>query len=281
LLATEPQSIFGSFSMADPIHAGYDISEIITASQARKLCPKLRRFIVQSSLRFALLVGTLACLGGSATITRADQNSEKRSDSSPVDAATAKKKVLAWIDDYRKVQVLFHDEDVARLRKDLAEDTPAEALQWWTKTASVRAALDSPEWQKTREWLREFLRVQAIYSDEQIEEFRAELKQAAENNKPGDFQDMLADIERRRSRLIGGSADSKALREHQLSVIEAFRKEQAAERVAAAKAAASATPVNPVQAAPLAPRKPRVPTAPLVNSLDVARWSVMRNFWRW
>ena len=35
------------------------------------------------------------------------------------DQKDAKTKALAWLDDYRKRQVLFHDEDIAALRKEL------------------------------------------------------------------------------------------------------------------------------------------------------------------
>ncbi len=107
-------------------------------------------------LPVTLLIGGI--LSAAAT-SRADEKA---------DVSNAKQKALAWIDDYRKKQVLFHDKDVERVRQELADSSPEEALQWWTKSAKIRKALNSKQWAETRQWLREFLRVQAIYSDQQV-----------------------------------------------------------------------------------------------------------------
>jgi hypothetical protein len=207
----------------------------------------------------------------------------KETSSSPSAAAeitpeNAREKVLAWIDDYRKDQVLFHDSDIARLRADLAKDTPQEAMRWWQETAEMRAALKSPQWQETSKWLREFLRVQAIFSDEEIDGFRTEAQQAAKSGNPQQLKDVLASVESYRAGLVQSSADDRALRQHKLKVLEAFRKNESAQRSEAAKAAAFGTTSPP--APTVRSRPPRYPSAPLINSLDVARWSVMRNFWR-
>ena len=235
---------------------------------------------MSKSSRITLFVGTLVCLLGCAAVTRADEAVEKGAGTDQVDAAAIKQQALAWIDDYRTKQVLFNDEDIAHLRKELAEESPEKVMAWWTRTAPARAALETPQWRETREWLREFLRVQAIYSDEQIDEFRAEAKQAVSEESPRDFKEMLADIERKRANLIQGSADNRALRESQMSVIRSFRQEQAAGRIADARAAARTTPPSPTPP-PTKPREQRFARPPLVDSLDVARWNVMRNFWGW
>ena len=192
--------------------------------------------------------------------------------------------VLKWLDAYRKKQVLFHDEDIARLRKDLADDTADEARRWWARTAEIRAALDSTEWELTREWLREFLRVQAIYSDQEIDEFRNEATTTVQEGTPKEFKEILADIERRRTRLRQGSANARELRESQLEVVQAFRKEEASARLAADRsraAAAASFNTNTAGQQNVRPRAPRYSRPPIVTSLDAARWSVMRGFWRY
>ena len=143
---------------------------------------------MRQRFHLAALPARLVCLlmiGGGA-LAIADDNENKAADD--VTAENAKAKVLEWIEDYRKEQVLFHDDDIARLQKELAEDTPEEAIKWWQRTASMREALESPQWQETREWLREFLKVQAIFSDEEVDELRTEAKEAARQGSPRDFR---------------------------------------------------------------------------------------------
>ena len=164
----------------------------------------------------------------------------------------------------------------------MADDTPEEAARWWEKTAKIREALDSDQWKDTREWLREFLRVQAIYSDEQVDEFREEAKLAAEKESPTEFKEILAEIQRRRANLRQASASDEAMRKQKLSVVQAFRKEEAASRLAADKARMAAGAARPTTTQPaVQPRAPRYSRPPLVDSLDAARWGVMRGFWRY
>lgn len=221
--------------------------------------------------RIMILTGVVVSVAALSAATNADESGKQ-------DGGTiTKESVLAWIDDYRKKQVLFHDDDIARLRKEIADDTPEEAAKWWAKSADIREVLDSEQWKETREWLREFLKVQAIYSDEQIAIFQNEAEETAKES-PKDFKKILADIEDKRARLKQGSANAKALREDQLAVVQAFRKEQADSRLAANRdRAAEFDTVNPT---PTTPRAPRYSQPPLVDSLDVARWGIMRGFWR-
>lgn len=224
-------------------------------------------------LRVMLLIASFMTAAALASLSCADDPT--KDESSGVD----KKQVLAWFDNYAEKQVLFHDDDIARLRKELADDTPEEAAKWWSKTAKIRAALDSKEWSDTREWLREFLKVQAIYSDEQIAEFQKEATEAVKKESPKEFTEILADVERRRSNLRQASANDAELRKQKLSVVEAFHQEEAASRLAADRARAAAAPAASSQQ-PVQPRSPRYSRPPLINSLDAARWSVMRGFWR-
>ena len=224
------------------------------------------------TLRTLLLVATLVT---AHALSFADDPPASKSE---VDAETAKGLAIHWLDKFRQEQVLFHEEDIDRLRKQLAAGSAEEALGWWTKSAQVRAALDSPEWKDTRKWLKEFLKVQAIFSDEEIDRFRTEAKENVKKESPEDFMNILTEVEKYRRKLARGSRNARAMREHQLQVVEAFKQKQAAERAAAR--AAAPVPPSPVQP-PVQRRPPRQPTAPLINSLDVARWRVMGGFWRY
>lgn len=193
------------------------------------------------------------------------------------DAADAKVTALKWIDSYREAQVLFHKEDMDRLHKKLATATPEQAAGWLKETKDIRNALDSQEWQETRVWLKEFLKVQAIYTKEQIEHFREEAKEAAKKS-PEKFKELLMDVENKRAKLISGAATSARLRQQKLAVAEAYRKEEAAARDAARIAAAKQAEVRSApQSVQKRPERQRPPQ--LIDSLDVARWSVMRGFW--
>jgi hypothetical protein len=205
---------------------------------------------------------------------------DSAADSAAAQTGQEKTEALAWLDGYRKVQVLFNNKDLERLREEIAASTPDEAKQWLEETKEIRAALDSPEWKTTREWLREFLRVQAIYTDEQIAQFRKEAKEAAEKS-PEKFQTLLADVEEKRASLARGAANDRQLRQQMLDISRAYRQDQFAQREAVRRQAAQfGSGAASSHSAPV-PRKTRVgPPPPLVDSLDVARWSVMQNFWR-
>ena len=221
--------------------------------------------------RFVLLAGLVVAFSGLSLNAMADDPKPKD------DAAITKDDVLAWIDEYRKEQVLFHDEDIARLRKELADDTPEEAAKWWAKSADVRAALKSPEWQETRTWLKEFLKVQAIYSDKDLAAFREEAKEAAKES-PRKFIEMLQDVEAKRRRFASNAAQSNRLRQAKLGLNEAYRQEAHNSRQVQRQTAAGTSLPQRVTAPER--RQYQRPRA-LVDSLDVARWEVMRNFWRW
>ncbi len=220
------------------------------------------------TLRWMLVLGHLVLLPISAVSLAA----------APADTNdTAKQQALAWLDTYRGRQALFHDKDIAQLRAKLNAGTDAEAQQWLTKTKDSRQALDSEPWRQTQKWLRQFLRVQAIYSDEQIEELRKETLDAAKNS-PTKFKEMLHEMENFRQAWTRGVTDGKQLRQREVHVKQAYNKELVAQRAAARKKAASQS--NPVRPANTV-KKPQYDRPPaLIDSLDEARWSVMRSFWR-
>lgn len=194
----------------------------------------------------------------------------------------AREEALKWLDGFRGETVLFHDKDIQQVRDRLSKATPEQAKEWLTKTAEMRQALDSPEWQETRRWFKEFLKVQAMYTEEQIEQLRQETRKSAEEGTPAKFIDILKEIENKRSQLVRGAANSAKMREHKLTLVEAYRKESMEQREAARRAAAAQSAAASSARQPAVQRRQYNRPSQLVNSLDVARWSVMRDFWpRW
>lgn len=218
---------------------------------------------------------TLMLLSFVADVGRAADKSPPRKDAPAKDAQA---EAIRWIDNFAKDQVLFSKKDVERLRKEVAEFTPEEAQAWLERTQEVREALDSTDWLRNRLWLKDFLEVQAIYSDEQIAEFREEAKQAARES-PKKFKQMLAEIDKERKKLLGGAATDAQLREQQLHLVNAYRQQEAAARQAALKAAAKQPRSGTSNKKPAPPNKTARRTRPLIDSMDAARWTIMRDLW--
>ena len=190
----------------------------------------------------------------------------------------AKAQALKWIDRFATAQVLFSSGDVERLREKVAKMTETEAAAWWDKSATHRELFDGADWQETRRWLREFIRVQAIYSDEQVAYFQSEAFAKAEQSSRS-LKEVMDEITAERKKLAAGSRSSEQMRQQQLEYRQAYRQEQVAAREAAMKASAKRSASRPQSQKPVVQRGERKRTPPLVSSLDVARWSTMRNLW--
>ena len=79
---------------------------------------------------------------------------------------------LKWLDKYLADSVLMSSEDSSKILNGVAQMTPSQLDQWLIHTQKLRDYVGAPEWQDTKKWLREFLRVQAIYSDKEIKKLR-------------------------------------------------------------------------------------------------------------
>lgn len=224
----------------------------------------------QMILSHALFTSILLYCLASSALAEDQQSSKTRSD----EPSDPNAKAIQWIDEYRKVQVLFHDKDLALLRSKIASSSREDAKKWLDNSVEVRAALESAEWKSTREWLREFLKVQAIFSDEEIEQLRAEAKLAAEES-PETFKAILARIEKERTTLVRGAENAEQLRKSRLRLVHAYRQDEVTSRRLVKQAAASIGAGTGQSAEKRQVIRPR----PIVTSLDVARWNVMRNFW--
>jgi hypothetical protein len=198
------------------------------------------------------------------------------------DPAATKKEALAWLDRFGRSQVLFHADDIKKLRTKIEAMTPEEAAAWWKESAPKREVLASEEWAETEAWLKKFLAVQAIYSDEEIRDFQSEAAAKAKESAES-LQEVLARVSKLRQRLVGGAQQSEQVRQLQLAANEAFRQNAVRQREEAARAARSRPAATfPTPAAPPPRERPGRVNEPLIDSLDVARWAVLRElFPRW
>jgi hypothetical protein len=195
-------------------------------------------------------------------------------------ADATKKEALAWLDNFAQFQVLFHEDDVKKLRQRVEAMSPQEAASWWEKTGAQRDVLSSPQWRETERWLRDFLRVQAKYSDEDIRYFQSEAATKAKESAPS-LQEVLNRVTQARGKLIAGSQAAEETRKMQLAANEAYRQEEVRRREEARRQA-NAAPTVTVPAPAAAGQQLERYNAPLIDSLDVARWKVLDQlFPRW
>lgn len=196
-----------------------------------------------------------------------------------------KRKILDWLDRYQTIQVIFKSEHVEELRAKVSEMSADELHRWLARTAEVRAVLDSDEWRETREWYREFLRVQAIYSDEDIERLREKAAKAS----PKELYDILMDIKRRRDSLRWMHAASESQRKSNLALWERYQQQVTPDRRTTRGAGyhvgQSTFGPGKAGARPCRASRYHVPP-PLVTSREVARWTVWNSIlggygWRW
>lgn len=197
------------------------------------------------------------------------------------DAEATKKEALTWLDDFASRQVLFHADDVKKLKAKVEAMSPEEAVLWWEEKAPQREALSSPEWLETERWLREFLRVQAIYSDDDIRAFQKEAVASTKESSES-LEEILERVTQARLKLRAGSQSAAQARKAQVAAVEAFKRDQVQQRERARREAHAAAPARNVAPAPVVKQQRTRYNEPLVDSLDVARWTVLREvFPRW
>ncbi|MHB8957272.1 MAG: hypothetical protein ACYC4U_30275 [Pirellulaceae bacterium] len=100
---------------------------------------------------------------------------------------------LQWLDRYLTESDLLRREDMDKIRAAVMQMSPSQLEQWLAQTKDLRAYVEGEKWQETKKWLREFLRVQAMYSDSEINRLRNDLINA-------DAQQMLAIMKRIQSK---------------------------------------------------------------------------------
>jgi hypothetical protein len=182
---------------------------------------------------------------------------------------------LRWLDQYLTESDLLRKEDMNRIKVAVEQLTPSQLELWLGQTKDLREFVESPKWQDTKVWLREFMRVQKMYSDAEIARLRTELINA-------DSAQMLAILKR-----IQAKHDSMVWmhqasdKSRQLSM--RTREENIAAQEAAASAARATTPAQsqPTVAQSGGTRNRSGYQAPggLITSRQVARAEVWAQAW--
>jgi len=195
------------------------------------------------------------------------------------DPAIDKSEALKWLDRFAVDQALFDSADVQSLRDRVAAMSPAEAAAWWQDFSLRREMLDDPSWTETNAWLRQYLRVQAVYSDQQIREFRAQAFAKVQESARG-LKEVQDEITARRMRVKSESQMSHDARQRLLAStmadLEVGRRIHEAGLMRPARVPMTSGPVVTRNYA----RRYYYP--PLINSYGVAQWAVFRQvFPRW
>ncbi len=125
-----------------------------------------------------------------------------------------RREALDWLDTHVGDQQLLKPEDFKSLVNRVGSMSDAEVEQWLAETRQLRKALQSQAWRETRAWLREFLAVQAMYSDEEIDEFKTQ----AANMSPTELLDSLHHIRRKHQSIITMHAASERARRTNLGL---------------------------------------------------------------
>jgi hypothetical protein len=186
---------------------------------------------------------------------------------------------LRWLDAFLTETSLLRPEDMAQIREAVAGMSTSQLEQWLAQTKTLREYVEGEAWQRTKTWLREFLRVQNVYGEDELQRLRDQLV----NAEADQMLAILKQIQARHDRLawMHNAAEQKrefAVRGRDFSVAE----QQAANRAARAAAPLELPPVGDTTAA--APGINRVPRgtvipSPLINSRDVARMAVWSEIW--
>jgi hypothetical protein len=219
----------------------------------------------------------LACLAvGVVLCAAAGVNGAAPAAGAVASPKTPNQEAIAWLDHFATEQVLFHDQDIARIRKRMAAMSPSKAQQWLDETAGIRRELDSPEWQKTRQWLRGFLKVQAIYTDKDLKEFR----EKAIGLQPAELRKIMQEAEACRAKFADQETESARFRQQTMEINHAFTQEEFNQRQAIRRAASQGSNFDTTKNTKVT-GKPSYATRSnsLSRSLGIARRGIYGGMW--
>ncbi len=199
------------------------------------------------------------------------------SDSNLTDAER-RESTLLWLNTFLTESDLLKQGDVDKIRQAVAQMSPSQLERWLEQTKTLRIYVESEKWQSTKRWLREFMRVQAMYSDQEIQKLRDDIVRA-------DADQLLAILKRIQAKhdsLVWMQQASERKRQ-----IEVQTRDERLAAQASAAAAARVTPPSNVLLPGAAggaggatrPSSGYQVPGPLINSREMARAAVYSELW--
>jgi hypothetical protein len=210
--------------------------------------------------RRSLLLVTLAML----FLPERLPGQEQATADSPPTVAEQRQKVLGWLESYVGNEVLLKPDGLSTLIERVRSSSDGEFAKWYQETRRLREIVQSPEWLETRQWMREFLAAQAMYSDEELEQFRVDIARMT----PDEVTEVIERIGRKRQSLIWARRASQRNRRASLALSAGLMQQQ---RLASPAGTARPAWFGPANRAPL-PRK---------STYAERRNSFRRNFYIW
>ncbi len=225
-----------------------------------------------------LLLASLLALPLSAPGAAGGQPSGQEAAGADASADERQREVIAWLDTYLTDTDLMLPGTADKLRSAVAHMSPSQLDRWLAQTSQLRAYVESPEWQATKKWLHGFLKVQAIYSEKELQEFRQKLFEADADQ----LLAMLQQIQAKHESMVWMHQAAGKMRQADLQGRNTAVARQADASSAARTAARRDVPLFGNASQGSSVRKPdsgyRVP-GPLIDSRTVAAWEVWRNAW--
>ncbi len=222
-----------------------------------------------------LALAALLLVVSQASIARAQIATKDLTDPSLTDTERQKATML-WLDKYLTDSELMRKEDVAKIHEAVGNMTPSQLEQWLKQTEQLREYVESPQWQETKRWLRSFLRVQAIYSDKEIQQLRNEILNA-------DAGQMLAILKRIQAKHASMTWMHQASEKSRAMAVKQRDASVTKQSRAMASARSSSSSNAPLFGAGFSngqkPSKGYRPPAPLITSREVARAAVWSEVW--
>jgi hypothetical protein len=225
-----------------------------------------------------ILLATVWTLALGATCSAYGQAASQDPAGANLSDPDRQRETLDWLDKYLTDTDLMHPDEVAKIRTAIAQMSPSQLDRWLVQTKQLREYVESPAWQETKKWLRGFLKVQAMYSDQELQEFREKLFNA-------DAEQMLAILQRIQAKhesMVWMHQASNKSREMGVQSRNATVARQDATNNAARTAATRDVPLFGNAGGSSGGGKPdsgyRIP-GPLVNSRMMAQWTAWSGAW--
>ena len=191
--------------------------------------------------------------------------------------AARQREALDWLDKYMTDSDLALPGSVDKIRAAVERMSPSQLERWSVQTRQLREYVESPQWQSTKKWLHSYLKVQAVYSEKELQEFRQKLFDADADQ----LLAMLQQIQAKHESIEWMHQSSEQSRQMSVQARNATVARQDAANKAQPRTA-SAVPLFGNAGGAGKARKPdsgyRIP-GPLVDSRSVAAWEVWRNAW--